>query len=134
IVIVKQKKQKQAGKIRSAGMRAGVALKPETPVSAVMPLLVPVRLLHCVDVLAVQPGFGGQVLDPRVLDKVRELRSACPQLDIQVDGGLNASTISDCVTAGANVLTAGSFLFGGGEAGMMQGVSAMRAALVERWS
>lgn len=65
-------------------MRAGVALRPETPVSVVMPLLKPRRLLDCVDVLAVQPGFGGQVFDSGVLAKVEELRSCCPELDIQV--------------------------------------------------
>lgn len=65
-------------------MRAGVALRPETPVSVVMPLLKPNRLLDCVDVLAVQPGFGGQVFDAGVLAKVEELRSCSPGLDIQV--------------------------------------------------
>lgn len=65
-------------------MRAGVALRPETPVSAVLPLLEPRRLVQCVDVLAVQPGFGGQAFDSTVLAKVEELRSLCPGLDIQV--------------------------------------------------
>lgn len=65
-------------------MRAGVALRPETPVSVVLPLLRPRRLVHCVDVLAVQPGFGGQAFDAGVLAKVKELRSICPELDIQV--------------------------------------------------
>ena len=65
-------------------MRAGVALRPETPASVVLPLLRPRRLLHCVDVLAVNPGFGGQVFDSKVLAKVTELRSICPGLDIQV--------------------------------------------------
>lgn len=65
-------------------MRAGVALRPETPVSVVLPLLSPRRLVCCVDVLAVQPGFGGQRFDSGVLAKVKELRSICPGLDIQV--------------------------------------------------
>ncbi|CAM9977505.1 unnamed protein product, partial [Hapterophycus canaliculatus] len=93
-------------------MRAGVALRPETPVSVVMPLLEPRRLVDCVDVLAVQPGFGGQVFDSGVLAKVQELRSCCPGLDIQVDGGVSATTADACVKAGANVLTSGSFVFG----------------------
>lgn len=65
-------------------MRAGVALRPETPVSAISSLLKPRCLLHCVDVLAVQPGFGGQSFDSNVLRKVEELRAICPELDIQV--------------------------------------------------
>lgn len=71
-------------------MRAGVALKPETPVSAILHLLRPVLLVDSVDVLAVQPGFGGQRFDPNVLCKVEELRSICPELDIQV----NAPTVT----------------------------------------
>lgn len=65
-------------------MRAGVALRPETPVSAIAFLLRPKQLLQCVDILAVQPGFGGQKFDAGVLRKVKELRSMCPGLDIQV--------------------------------------------------
>ncbi|CAM9431499.1 unnamed protein product, partial [Laminaria digitata] len=105
----------KAARILKAGMRTGVALRPETPVSVVLPLLRPRRLLHCVDVLAVNPGFGGQVFESSVLAKVTELRSLCPGLDIQVDGGVNASTAAACVAAGANVLTSGSFIFGGGD-------------------
>lgn len=76
----------KAARIIAAGMRAGVALRPETPVSVVLPLLWPRQLLHCVDVLAVNPGFGGQTFDSSVLAKVTELRSVCPGLDIQVCG------------------------------------------------
>ena len=65
-------------------MRAGVALMPETPVSVILHLLRPARLLDSVDVLAVAPGFGGQRFDPSILKKVEELRSWCPELDIQV--------------------------------------------------
>lgn len=75
---------RKARQITSAGMRAGVALRPETPISGVLPLLKPRQLLHCVDVLAVQPGFGGQTFDSSVLKKVEELRSMFPDLDIQV--------------------------------------------------
>ncbi|CAM9684908.1 unnamed protein product [Choristocarpus tenellus] len=122
-----------ATKIRAAGMRVGVALKPQTPASAILPLLHPRQLLHCVDVLAVQPGFGGQRFDESVLSKVQELRSMCPVLDIQVDGGVNASTVSACVSAGANILTAGSFLFGRGGADLVEGAATMRAALDQKW-
>lgn len=62
----------------------GVALKPETPISIIEHLLRPKQLVHCVDILAVQPGFGGQPFDSSVLLKVQELRATCPQLDIQV--------------------------------------------------
>lgn len=78
-------------------MRAGVALRPETSLSVVLPLLRPRRLVHCVDVLAVQPGFGGQVFDSGVLTKVQELRSTCPELDIQVFVCVSACVYVVCV-------------------------------------
>ncbi|CAM9243226.1 unnamed protein product [Scytosiphon promiscuus] len=134
---------KLAVQISEAGMRAGVALRPETPVSVVMPLLRPRQLLDCVDVLAVQPGFGGQAFDSGVLAKVEELRSCSPGLDIQVDGGVSAATAQACVDAGANVLTSGSFIFGDkdgsgpttteGMAATAAAVSELRGALGSRW-
>ncbi|CAM9282723.1 unnamed protein product, partial [Ectocarpus sp. 4 AP-2014] len=132
-----------AARISEAGMRAGVALRPETPVSAVLPLLEPRRLVQCVDVLAVQPGFGGQAFDSTVLAKVEELRSICPGLDIQVDGGVSAATAQACVAAGANVLTSGSFIFGSNtgsvaashvsEAAAAAAIAELRGALSAKW-
>ncbi|GAX74637.1 hypothetical protein CEUSTIGMA_g2085.t1 [Chlamydomonas eustigma] len=102
--------QEVAGAIRAAGMRPGIALAPETPASVVM------QLLKCGDVdlvlcMTVTPGFGGQKLIPEVLNKVSELRRVFPDVNIQVDGGINASTSVLAVQAGANILVAGSAVF-----------------------
>jgi len=62
--------------------------------------------------MSVNPGFGGQKFIREVLNKVREARNLYPKLDIQVDGGINNETAKDVVAAGANILVAGSFVFG----------------------
>ncbi len=72
-----------AAEIRAAGMRAGVALAPETPVTAVRPLI-EAGAVDLVLFMAVTPGFGGQKLIPEVLDKVSELRRSYPEILIQV--------------------------------------------------
>ncbi|KAG5180553.1 hypothetical protein JKP88DRAFT_258094 [Tribonema minus] len=122
-----------AREIRAAGMRAGVVLNPETPAAVIAPLLSPGAVqLDCVDCLAVQPGFGGQPFDKSVLQKVAELREMCPTLDIQVDGGVNLKTAAACVQAGANVLTAGTCIFGAEDCAAA--VGALRQALAARWT
>jgi ribulose-phosphate 3-epimerase len=73
--------------------------------------LLDLSLLDCVNVLAVQPGFGGQKLQPTALEKVKRLRKRSKTLDIQVDGGVNLETIEAVVESGANVVVAGSFIF-----------------------
>jgi ribulose-phosphate 3-epimerase len=73
--------------------------------------LLDLNLLDCVNVLAVQPGFGGQKLQPTALEKVKRLRKRSKTLDIQVDGGVNLETIEAVVESGANVVVAGSFIF-----------------------
>ncbi|KAL6752078.1 hypothetical protein V8C86DRAFT_3105586 [Haematococcus lacustris] len=99
-----------AAVVRGRGARVGLALAPHTPLQAVMPL-VAARALDMVLIMSVQPGWGGQAFMPEVLHKISELRAAAPWLDIQVDGGINASTAAAAVQAGANVLVAGSFVF-----------------------
>ena len=73
--------------------------------------LLELNLLDCVNVLAVQPGFGGQTLQPDALEKVKRLRARSKTVDIQVDGGVNLETIESVVEAGANVVVSGSFIF-----------------------
>ena len=63
--------------------------------------------------MSVNPGFGGQKFILSALDKIRELRKMKPDLDIQVDGGINSDTVKLCIEAGANVFVAGSYVFGG---------------------
>lgn len=103
---------RQVAQIHDLGCKAGVALNPATPVEAL------VDILHAVDmvlIMSVNPGFGGQKFIPRALDKVRRLRALAPDLLIQVDGGVNAETGADLVAAGADVLVAGSYVFGAEE-------------------
>ena len=103
---------RQVAQIHDLGCKAGVALNPATPVETL------VDILHAVDmvlIMSVNPGFGGQKFIPRALDKVRRLRALAPDLLIQVDGGVNAETGAQLVAAGANVLVAGSYVFGAKE-------------------
>ncbi|MCG3176098.1 MAG: Ribulose-phosphate 3-epimerase [Candidatus Omnitrophica bacterium] len=94
--------------IRSAGARTGVSLKPATPLEPILPYL---ERIDMVLLMTVNPGFGGQAFMPEVLDKVRRLRTVYPG-DIQVDGGINKTTGRQAVEAGANVLVAGTAIFG----------------------
>ena len=105
---------RQVAQIHDLGCKAGVALNPATPVETL------VDILHAVDmvlIMSVNPGFGGQKFIPRALDKVRRLRALAPDLLIQVDGGVNAETGAKLVAAGADVLVAGSYVFGAEEPG-----------------
>lgn len=99
--------------IRACGKKAAVALKPATPVEDVYPF---VPDLDMVLVMTVEPGFGGQKFMPDMLDKVRALRAYAekihPQLEIEVDGGINLETAPAAVEAGVSVLVAGSCVFG----------------------
>ena len=92
--------------------RASMSINPSTELedTSVFELL-ELNLLDCVNVLAVQPGFGGQTLQPDALEKVKRLRARSKTVDIQVDGGVNLETIESVVEAGANVVVSGSFIF-----------------------
>jgi ribulose-phosphate 3-epimerase len=99
--------------MRQLGLRAGLALNPDTPFEAVEPFLGSIDLVLCMTVF---PGFGGQSFMADVLDKVRHVRSAVRAgslpVDIEVDGGIYASTAPLAALAGANVFVAGSAVFG----------------------
>jgi ribulose-phosphate 3-epimerase len=96
-------------RIRSAGVAAGLALNPETPVEAVFPA---VEDCDLVLVMSVEPGFGGQKFLPVALDKLRRLRQvASPETLLSVDGGIDATTIVRAASAGANLFVAGSSVF-----------------------
>ncbi|RYQ85713.1 hypothetical protein Ahy_B10g105302 isoform A [Arachis hypogaea] len=102
-------------RIKSLGMRPGVALKPGTPIGDVYPLVEAEAPVEMVLVMTVEPGFGGQKFMPEMMDKVRILRKKYPSLDIEVDGGLGPSTIEMAASAGANCIVAGSSVFGAPE-------------------
>lgn len=102
-------------------MNAGVALKPSTPLETVLPLLEEKYndkpLIDMVLLMTVEPGFGGQAFMKEVLPKIKSLRDLYSSLDIQVDGGLSTSTIDLASEAGANVIVAGSAVFGSANPG-----------------
>lgn len=99
--------------IRDLGCRAGVALNPHTPLENIRYVLEDVDLVL---LMTVNPGFGGQKFLPAVLPKVKRLaawlRLGGRQIHIEVDGGINTETAPLVVAAGANVLVAGSAVFG----------------------
>ena len=99
--------------MRELGLRAGLALNPDTPFEAVAPFLHSVDLVLCMTVF---PGFGGQEFMAEVLDKVRQVRNAIDAgsyaVDLEVDGGIDVDTAPRAAQAGANVFVAGSAIFG----------------------
>ena len=99
--------------IHSKGAKAGISVKPNTPVDAIDHLL---PSLDLVLVMSVEPGFGGQSFMPNALEKIAYLRKAVDEKGydclIEVDGGINAETGKLCREAGVDVLVAGSYLFG----------------------
>ena len=95
-------------KILSLGKKAGLAIKPATPIDEVVKYL---DKLSMVLVMTVEPGFGGQSFMESTMPKVEALRKINPDIDIEVDGGINAETIKIAAKAGANVFVAGSAVF-----------------------
>lgn len=98
--------------IHEKGCKAGISIKPKTPAEAVKPYLDRVDMVL---VMTVEPGFGGQKFMTDMMPKVTQIRQWISEtgreIDLQVDGGVNAETAKVCVEAGANVLVAGSYLF-----------------------
>lgn len=99
--------------ILASGCEAGLAVKPATSIEAVYPYL---EKLAMVLVMTVEPGFGGQGFMADMMPKIEKLRAECARrgisdLDVQVDGGITADTISIAAKAGANVFVSGSALF-----------------------
>ncbi len=96
-------------KIHSHGLKAGLSIKPKTPVEDVIPFIDKIDMLL---IMSVEPGFGGQSFIPQSLEKIRKARELFPNLDIEVDGGINADNIGEIVKNGANIIVAGSSVFG----------------------
>jgi ribulose-phosphate 3-epimerase len=99
--------------IKMLGKKAGIAINPATPISSLPYLLDSIDLIN---VMTVNPGFGGQRLIPAMLEKIAKIRNLVGKrpIDIQVDGGVSLETAGLCTNAGANVLVAGSAIFAGG--------------------
>lgn len=97
-------------RIHSHGIKAGLAINPDTPVE---PYFEYANKADMILIMSVYPGFGGQKFIPDVLFKVQKLRNALSApFDIEIDGGINPVTAKDAVCAGANILVAGSAVFG----------------------
>ena len=94
--------------IRSNGIKPAVAINPKTQLEAIINVLDKVDMVL---IMTVEPGFSGQKFIESALDKVKELRKMKPNLDIEVDGGINDKTAHLAVKAGANILTVSSFIF-----------------------
>jgi len=98
--------------IKTAGMKAGVALNPHTPVSILSDILPEIDMVL---IMSVNPGFGGQSFIPQSLKKITLLRAMTnmsnPELTIQVDGGIDLTNYKEIIKAGANALVAGSAVF-----------------------
>ena len=114
--------------IQKYGSRVGVALNPHTPASAIKEVM---HLIDVINVMTVDPGFGGQSFLNFTLSKIRELRTMADaigrDIDIEVDGGVNAETAPLAIEAGANVLIAGTMIFRN-DAGVEAGIRQLRNA------
>ena len=98
---------------KALGKKAGITLKPGTPAKAILPFIKEVDLAL---VMTVEPGFGGQTLMYDQLPKIKQIReyidTIAPDVELEVDGGVDAKTAAFCIEAGAEVLVAGSAVFG----------------------
>lgn len=100
--------------IRQAGCKAGVAINPATPLTELEYVL---EYADMILIMSVNPGFGGQKYIPNCTQKISNLRDMIQKknldIDIEVDGGVNINNVSEVIKAGANVIVAGSAVFGG---------------------
>ena len=104
--------QESIARIRYLGKRPGIAIKPNTSIELIKPVL---HLVDLVLVMGVEPGFGGQLFIRSQLDVIKELNQLKKdnnyQYEIEVDGGINTETAKECKDAGATILVAGTFVF-----------------------
>lgn len=106
--VAKPEIESQKSKLSKKGIKLGISLNPATSLDKIKPVL---RLVDFVLVMSVNPGFGGQAFIPEALPKIKELRSIF-EGDISVDGGINDKVAGSVIKAGANILAAGSYIFG----------------------
>ncbi len=117
--------------IKALGVRAGAVLNPATPLDTIEYVL---EDLDMVLIMSVNPGFGGQLFIPSALEKIRRLRRMIDEagldVTIEVDGGVNLSTIRDVVAAGADICVAGSAVFGRDD--YAEAIRELKGACLER--
>jgi ribulose-phosphate 3-epimerase len=111
--------------IKELGAQAGVAINPATSVEELREIL---PYIDLVNVMTVEPGFGGQKFIPHSPEKIRRLRGLSLEIEIEVDGGIDARTAQLVVAAGATVLVAGSSVYGY-RSGVAAGIKAIRESL-----
>jgi len=111
--------------IKDLGAKAGVAINPATPLEDLREIL---PYIDLVNVMTVEPGFGGQKFIARSTEKISRLRAMVPEMEIEVDGGIDARSAPLVVSAGATVLVAGNSVFGFKQ-GVAAGMKALRDAL-----
>jgi ribulose-phosphate 3-epimerase len=111
--------------IKELGAKAGVAINPATPVEDLREIL---PYIDLVNVMTVEPGFGGQKFIAHSPEKIRRLRVLSSEVEIEVDGGIDAKTAPLVVAAGATVLVAGNSVFGY-KGGVAAGIKAIRESL-----
>jgi ribulose-phosphate 3-epimerase len=112
--------------IKVLGVKAGVAINPATSLEALREIL---PYISTVNVMTVEPGFGGQSFIPHSPEKIRRLRAMSADVEIEVDGGIDAKSAPLVAKAGATVLVAGSAVFGYKQ-GIAAGIRALREAVV----
>ncbi len=97
--------------IREQGKKCGIVLNPDTPAQAAAPYLDQVDMIL---LMSVYPGFGGQKYITQVTEKIKQVRQMIGErnIDLEIDGGINLETIGEAVRAGANVIVAGTAVFG----------------------
>uniref|UniRef100_A0A0N4Z2P7 Ribulose-phosphate 3-epimerase n=1 Tax=Parastrongyloides trichosuri TaxID=131310 RepID=A0A0N4Z2P7_PARTI len=92
-------------KIKKFDMKCGMAIKPQTDVNQLLPYC---SLIDMALIMTVEPGFGGQSFISAMMEKVKTIRKSYPNLDIEVDGGVNEHNVNKCADAGANVIVSGT--------------------------
>lgn len=112
--------------IRAGGAEPAVALKPGTPAEAVFPFL---DRISMVLVMTVEPGFGGQKFMPEMMEKVRAIKKRRPGILVQVDGGINETTVREAALAGVDVSVAGTSVFRADDAAAA--IAALKAACAD---
>jgi ribulose-phosphate 3-epimerase len=117
-------------KVRERGLRAGVSLNPATPLAQIEPILPDIDLLL---IMTVNPGFGGQKFIEGSLSRIRQakemIRTLAPKVFLEVDGGVTLQNIRAIADAGADILVAGSAIFGSGDyAGTIGAMKALLSA------
>lgn len=95
-------------KIRSFGIKVGISINPDTKIENIIEFIPKVDMIL---IMTVNPGFGGQKFIEKTLNKIKRLREMFPDIDIEVDGGINEETAKIAKENGANIFVAGSFIF-----------------------